>query len=76
MSSFCQYLHLLSTFVKQDKQLHIGVLRVGGIPVAILPSCQDMKTIALQLLKHGIIMYIIKWVALAIPFKLVFLYIT
>ena len=25
---------------------------VGGIPVAILPSCQDMKTIALQLHEH------------------------
>ena len=24
-----------------------GVLGVGSIPVAILPSCQDMKTIAL-----------------------------
>ena len=29
-----------------------GVLGVGGIPVAILPSCQDMKTIALYLHKH------------------------
>ena len=32
-----------------------GVLGVGGgvsIPIAILPSCQDMKTIALQLHKH------------------------
>ena len=24
-----------------------GVLGVGNIPVAVLPSCQDMKTIAL-----------------------------
>ena len=29
-----------------------GVLGVGSIPVAILPSCQDMKTIALKLHKH------------------------
>ena len=29
-----------------------GVLEVGSIPVAIPPSCQDMKTIALQLHKH------------------------
>ena len=25
---------------------HRGVLRVGSIPVAILPACQGMKTIA------------------------------
>ena len=29
-----------------------GVLRVGSIPVAILPSCQHMKPIVLQLHKH------------------------
>ena len=29
-----------------------GVLGVGSIPVVILPSCQDMKTITLQLHKH------------------------
>ena len=29
-----------------------GVLGVGSIPVAIIPSCHDMKTIALQLHKH------------------------
>ena len=28
------------------------VLEVGSIPVAILPSCQDMKTIAILLHKH------------------------
>ena len=28
------------------------VLGVGSIPVAILPSCQDMKTFKLQLHKH------------------------
>ena len=29
-----------------------GVLTVGSIPVAILPSCQNFKTIALYLHKH------------------------
>ena len=29
-----------------------GVFRVGSIPVAILPSCQNIKTIALYLIKH------------------------
>ena len=29
-----------------------GVLGVGSIPVAIFPSCQDMKTIALKLPKQ------------------------
>ena len=29
-----------------------GVLRVGSIHVVILPSCQDVKTIALRLHKH------------------------
>ena len=29
-----------------------GVLGVGSIPVAILPSCQDMRTIVLQMHKH------------------------
>ena len=29
-----------------------GVLGAGSVPVAILPSCQDMKTTALQLQKH------------------------
>ena len=29
-----------------------GVLRVGSIPVAIILSCQGMKTIALELCKH------------------------
>ena len=29
-----------------------GVLGVGSIPVAILPSCQNVKTFALQLHKH------------------------
>ena len=28
------------------------VLGVRSIPVTILPSCQDMKTIALELYKH------------------------
>ena len=28
------------------------VLGVGSIPVAILPSCQDMKTFTLYLHKH------------------------
>ena len=28
------------------------VLGVGSIPVAILPSCQDIETIALKLHKH------------------------
>ena len=32
-----------------------GVLWFGSIPVAILPSCQDMKTIALSLHKHAYI---------------------
>ena len=36
------YIHLLPTG-SEDK----GVLVVGNIPVAILPSCQDMKYIAL-----------------------------
>ena len=31
-----------------------GVLGAGIIPVAILPSCQDMKTIALYLHKNEI----------------------
>ena len=30
----------------------MGELGAGSIPVAVLPSCQDMKTIALQLHKH------------------------
>ena len=34
--------HLLPTGSEER-----GVLGVGSIPVAILPSCQDMKTIAL-----------------------------
>ena len=34
--------HLLPTGSEER-----GVLRVGSIPVAILPSCQDMKTFAL-----------------------------
>ena len=29
-----------------------GILGVGSIPVPILPSCQNMKTIALYLHKH------------------------
>ena len=29
-----------------------GVLGFGSIPVAILPSCQDVKIIALELHKH------------------------
>ena len=28
------------------------VLKVGSIPVALLSSCQDMKSIALELHKH------------------------
>ena len=39
----CQWeLHLLPTGSEERE-----VLGVGSIPVAILPSCQDMKTIAL-----------------------------
>ena len=30
-----------------------GVLGIGSIPVALLPSCQDMKTIALYLHKYN-----------------------
>ena len=29
-----------------------GVLGVGSIPVSILPSCQDMKTIVFKLHNH------------------------
>ena len=29
-----------------------GVFKVGSIPVAILPSCQHMKTIALKMHNH------------------------
>ena len=36
------FLRLLSTGRKERE-----VLGVGSIPVAILPSCQDMKSIAL-----------------------------
>ena len=36
------FLYLLPTGSEEK-----GVLGVGSIPVAILPSCQDMKTVAL-----------------------------
>ena len=40
-------MHLLPTGSEERE-----VLGVGSIPVAILPSCQDMKTIALLFFKH------------------------
>ena len=54
----CQVIHIQSVQICCDKSVLIlthgsdemGVLGVGAgvsIPVAILPSCQDMKTIAL-----------------------------
>ena len=42
------FLELLPTGSKER-----GVLGVGSIPVAILPSCQDKKTAALQLQRQG-----------------------
>ena len=40
--STAEYFHLLPIGSEERE-----VLGVGSIPVAILPSCQDMKTIAL-----------------------------
>ena len=45
-SDFTQKYICLLTTGSEEK----GVLEVGSIPVAILPSCQYMKTIALYLL--------------------------
>ena len=42
-----ELLHLLPTGSEERE-----VLGVGSIPVAILPSCHDMKTIAILLHKH------------------------
>ena len=41
---YCIVIHLLPTKIEER-----GVLGVGSIPFAILPSCEDMKPIALQL---------------------------
>ena len=43
----CVYICLLPTASEER-----GVLVVESIPVAILPSCKDMKTFALLLHKH------------------------
>ena len=45
-------LYLIDLYLLPTRSEERGVLGVGSIPVAILPSCQDMKTIALQLYKH------------------------
>ena len=44
---FREYMYLPPTGSEER-----GVLGVGSIPVAILPSCQDMKLVALSLQKH------------------------
>ena len=43
--------HLITTLLPAGCEGR-GVLGVGSIPVAILPSCQDLKTIALYLHKY------------------------
>ena len=43
----CDTKHLVPTRSEER-----GVLGIGSIPIAILPTCQDVKDIALQSHKH------------------------
>ena len=47
LTSFLQYVNLLPTGSEE-----LGVLGVASIPVATLPSCQDVKSTSLKLHKH------------------------
>ena len=50
--SFCIHIYCIVIHLLPTKREERGVLGVGSIPVVILPSCEDMKPIALQLQQH------------------------